>query len=199
MKEDFYKLEKLDFWKKGRKLRQAISSLVKTFPSSEKYKLIDQMIRASRSVTANVAEGYGRFHYQENIQFCRQARGSLFELLDHLSVALDEDYISDDKYNDYSSRTSEVIKVLNGYIKYLTEAWGHSVADLLKELGKKQDIPDELFKGALELDKAYIPTRYPNVHPSGSPRSLYIKEEARRLTLYAEKIIKFCSDLLSKI
>ncbi len=79
------------------------------------------------------------------------------------------------------------------------EAWGHSVADLLKELGKKQDIPDELFKGALELDKAYIPTRYPNVHPSGSPRSLYIKEEARRLTLYAEKIIKFCSDLLSKI
>jgi len=79
------------------------------------------------------------------------------------------------------------------------EAWGHSVADLLKELSKKHEIPEDLSNGALELDKAYIPTRYPNVHPSGSPRSLYTKEEARRLIGYAERIAKFCSDLLSKI
>jgi len=79
------------------------------------------------------------------------------------------------------------------------EAWGHSVADLLKELSKKHDFPKELFNGALELDKAYIPTRYPNAHPSGSPRSRYTKEEARRLIRYAERIFKFCTDLLSKI
>lgn len=79
------------------------------------------------------------------------------------------------------------------------EAWGHSVADLLQELSKKYDISEELLDEALELDKAYIPTRYPNVHPSGSPRRRYTKEEARRLIGYAEKIFKFCSDLLSKI
>ena len=79
------------------------------------------------------------------------------------------------------------------------EAWGHSAADLLKELSKKHDIPEELQDGALELDKAYIPTRYPNAHPSGSPRSRYTKEEARRLIGYAERIVKFCSGLLSEI
>ena len=79
------------------------------------------------------------------------------------------------------------------------EAWGHSVADLLKELGKKHDISTELLNGAIELDKAYIPTRYPNTHPSGSPRSRYIKEEATRILGYAERIVKFCSDILSKI
>ncbi|MBW2058588.1 MAG: HEPN domain-containing protein [Deltaproteobacteria bacterium] len=79
------------------------------------------------------------------------------------------------------------------------EAWGHSVADLLKELAKKHDIPEGLSDGALELDKAYIPTRYPNAHPSGSPRSRYTKQEATRLVEHAERIITFCSDLLSKI
>lgn len=79
------------------------------------------------------------------------------------------------------------------------EAWGHSVADLLKELSKRHQVPAELINWALELDKAYIPTRYPNAHPSGSPRSLYTKEEARRLIEHAEKIIKFCANLLSRI
>jgi HEPN domain-containing protein len=79
------------------------------------------------------------------------------------------------------------------------EAWGHSVADLLKELSQKHDVSEELFNCALELDKAYIPTRYPNAHPSGSPRSRYTKGEARRSIEYAERIVKFCSDILSKI
>jgi HEPN domain-containing protein len=79
------------------------------------------------------------------------------------------------------------------------EAWGHSVADLLKELAKKYKISEEFFDAALELDKAYIPTRYPNAHPSGSPRSLYTIAEARRLIGYAKRIVKLCSDILSKI
>ena len=73
------------------------------------------------------------------------------------------------------------------------------MADLLKELGKVHQIPEGLLEWALELDKAYIPTRYPDAHPSGSPRNLYTKEEAGRLVAYAERIVKFCSDLLSKI
>lgn len=79
------------------------------------------------------------------------------------------------------------------------EAWGHSVADLLKELSKKYDVPGELLDKALELDKVYIPARYPNAHPSGSPRRRYTKEEARRLIGYAEEILEFCKGILSKI
>jgi HEPN domain-containing protein len=79
------------------------------------------------------------------------------------------------------------------------EAWGHSVADLLKELAKTHALPDGLLDAALELDKAYIPTRYPNAHPSGSPRSRYTRQEATRLITYAAKVVDFCSDLLSKI
>ncbi len=78
------------------------------------------MIRASRSVTANIAEGHGRYHYQENIQFCRQARGSLFELIDHFTVALDEKYIDDKIYQNEKSTILEIIRILNGYIKYLS-------------------------------------------------------------------------------
>ncbi|MBE9509499.1 MAG: four helix bundle protein [Bacteroidetes bacterium] len=111
--------ETLDVWKKGRELRNKISKLTKSFPSEEKYRLTDQMIRASRSVTANIAEGYGRYHYQENIQFCRQARGSLYELIDHLYVALDEEYIDNNDFNNYKSDINEVIRILNGYIKFL--------------------------------------------------------------------------------
>jgi HEPN domain-containing protein len=73
------------------------------------------------------------------------------------------------------------------------------VADLFEELSKRHPIPEELINGALELDKAYIPTRYPNAHPSGSPRTRYTQEEAARLIEHAGKIVKFCADLLSRI
>ncbi len=76
---------------------------------------------------------------------------------------------------------------------------GHSVSDLLQELSKRHEVSRDLVDLALELDKAYIPTRYPNAHPSGSPRTRYIEEEARRLLAHADKIVNFCKGLLSKI
>jgi HEPN domain-containing protein len=79
------------------------------------------------------------------------------------------------------------------------EAWGHAVADLLIELGRRHQVPEALIEGALELDKAYIPARYPNAHPSGSPRTRYTKGEASRLIGYADEIIRFCAGLLSRL
>lgn len=78
------------------------------------------------------------------------------------------------------------------------EAWGHSVADLLAELTARHAVPEHLREAALELDKAYIPARYPNAHPSGAPRTRYTRTEAVRLIGYAEEILKFCSGLLPK-
>ncbi len=111
--------EDLEAWKEGRKLRTRISKFVNTLPKDEKYRLVDQLIRASRSVTANIAEGYGRFHYQENIQYCRQARGSLYEILDHLLVALDEEWLNKKGYDSLKEQTIICLKLVNGYIGYL--------------------------------------------------------------------------------
>ncbi len=116
MKSDF---RDLDVWKKTRDLRKEIWELCKRFSLEEKCRLTDQMVRASRSTTANLAEGYGRFHYQENIQFCRQARGSAYELIDHLTVALDCKYIDEVQTEYFINKAKEIIRLLNGYIKYL--------------------------------------------------------------------------------
>jgi len=114
--------EDLAVWQRCRELRRKVSALVKGFPKRDEFRLVDQMIRASRSVTANIAEGYGRYHYQENIQFCRQARGSLYELLDHFTVALDEEYISGKEFQEFQGEIFDLVKLLNGYIKYLKKA-----------------------------------------------------------------------------
>ena len=111
--------EDLEVWKECRNLRIQISVLVKTLPLDEKYKLTDQLIRASRSVTANIAEGHGRYHYQENSQFCRQARGSLSEVLDHLICAFDEKYITEQQLIEFRHQIEKCMKLLNGYISFL--------------------------------------------------------------------------------
>ena len=65
----------LPIYQKCRSFRKNISNLIKeAFPKTEEYRLKSQLLDSSRSVTANIAEGFGRFHYQENIQFCRQTR-----------------------------------------------------------------------------------------------------------------------------
>ncbi|AMQ54759.1 four helix bundle protein [Algoriphagus sanaruensis] len=87
--------EDFEVWKKGREVRLFVQKVVKNFPPEEKYALAIQIRKSSRSITNNIAEGYGRFFYQENIQFCRISRGSLSESLDHMIVAFDEGYISE--------------------------------------------------------------------------------------------------------
>ena len=109
----------LDAWRRCREIRQKIWELCKKLPGEEKYKLSDQMIRASRSSTACIAEGYGRYHYQENIQFCRQARGSLYELIDHFLVAEECEYVDRNQSGNIINEIKTTIRILNGYIKYL--------------------------------------------------------------------------------
>ncbi|MEQ9407453.1 MAG: four helix bundle protein [Fuerstiella sp.] len=111
--------EDLECYKSARKFRTAVADWAKMLPADEKYRLIDQTIRAVRSITANIAEGFGRQHPQENLQFCRQARGSLMECLDHLNTALDEKLIDVERYNQFREQWGTVRAILTGYIKYL--------------------------------------------------------------------------------
>ncbi len=70
----------LQVWQVARELRTELCRLARSLPDFEKYALASQIRRAATSVTANIADGFGRFGYQENAQMCRQARGSLYEL-----------------------------------------------------------------------------------------------------------------------
>jgi hypothetical protein len=67
----------LEAWRFARELRREIYKLAKSLPELERFGLANQLRRGAISVTTNVAEGFGRFGYQENAQFCRQARGSM--------------------------------------------------------------------------------------------------------------------------
>jgi len=111
----------LEVWQKCKTLRQRIWDLCQRFPQNERFRLSDQLIRASRSATACIAEGYGRFHYQETIQFCRQARGSLYELIDHIDVATECGYIKQHESQHLIEYIKKCIWILNGYIKYLKQ------------------------------------------------------------------------------
>ena len=111
--------EDLNVWKACRDFRKSVTLLTKKFPTEERFRLTDQIIRSARSVTANIAEGHGRFHYQEEIKYCRNARGSLSETLDHLIVAHDEGYITDEELKEMRKSHSLCLKLLNGYILYL--------------------------------------------------------------------------------
>ena len=108
----------LEVWNKCRDVRRKIWNVCKGFPGEEKYRLSDQMIRASRSSTACIAEGYGRYHYQENIQFCRQSRGPLYELIEHVDVALECEYLDNNYVESLTQEIKTAIRILNGY-KYL--------------------------------------------------------------------------------
>jgi len=117
---NFKSFEELACWKEARNLRLFVqNTIIAKIPNTEKFALIDQIKRSSRSVGNNISEGYGRFHFQENIQFCRIARGSLFETLDHGIIAFDEGYISEESLKELRIIHNKTLLILNGYIKYL--------------------------------------------------------------------------------
>jgi len=109
----------LEVWIKARALRNNISSLTKSFPVEEKYRLIDQIIRSSRSIGNNIAEGHGRYHHADSAKFLITARGSAIETIDHLVIALDEKYINDEVFFKFKEDCEECLRMINGYIKYL--------------------------------------------------------------------------------
>ncbi len=114
--------KELNCWKEARSLRIKISALTKTFPAEEKYLLTSQIKRASRSVTNNIAEGYGRYTYSDTRHFFIQSRGSVTEILDHLSIAHDENFITQEINTDLESQCEKVFKLINGYISWLDKS-----------------------------------------------------------------------------
>ena len=111
--------EELEVYKAAREYRKKIYQLIKKLPPEEKYNLAGQMRRAALSLTNNIAEGHGRYHFQENIQYCRVSRGSLMEVIDDLNTCIDEKYFKQDYLLKLKEEGYRINKMLNGYIAYL--------------------------------------------------------------------------------
>jgi len=115
--------EDLECWQHCRTLRLFVArEVVPVLPKHERYRLGDQFLRAARSTTANIAEGYGRFHYLDNAKFCSNARGSCSEVLDHLITGHDEKLLPEELLNRGRGLVATAIKIVNGYMNYLKRA-----------------------------------------------------------------------------
>ena len=111
--------ERLEVWKKTRKVKQELSVLSRKFPPEEKFRLTDQITRSSRSVGSLISEGHGRFTFADQLHFCIQARGSLSETMNHLIDALDASYISELQLEEFREKLKEIERILNGYMNFL--------------------------------------------------------------------------------
>ncbi len=107
----------LEVWKAARGLRRELYKVANALPDSEKFGLASRIRRAATSVSANLAEGFGRFGYQENAQMCRQARGSLYELRDHLTTCVDEGYLSVVEGESLDALAQSGARLLSGYLR----------------------------------------------------------------------------------
>ncbi len=120
MKSQISSFEDLEAWRACRELRKFIAlTIVPKLPREEKFRLQDQILRAARSTAANIAEGFGRFHFLDNAKFCSNARGSCWEVLDHLVTAVDERLVDDVYLGEGRVLVNTSVRVLNGYMNYL--------------------------------------------------------------------------------
>ncbi len=119
MKSQIKSFTDLEVWQKAREIRKQIYRISMSLPADEKYNLGLQMRKAAVSLTANIAEGYGRFHFQENIQFLRTSRGSAYELVDHVITCKDQNYISAEMAEDINAQLVHCIRLIDGLVRYL--------------------------------------------------------------------------------
>jgi four helix bundle protein len=107
-------------WKDARSVKLFFyKKVLPLLPKEEKFNLDVQIRKGSVSCTANISEGYGRFHFQEGIQFYRISRGSSYELKDHLISCLDFSYINQEIYKEGLELIEKAKISLNGYINYV--------------------------------------------------------------------------------
>ncbi len=113
--------ENLEVYQAARKFRKAMYRVAEQWSETEKFGLVSQMRRAAVSLTNNIAEGHGRYHYLDQIKFTLHSRGSLEELLDDLNVCEDEQYVSGDEIAPLREDEWRVRQLIDGYVRYLRQ------------------------------------------------------------------------------
>jgi four helix bundle protein len=116
-------LDTLQVWQKSLAFAiEVCKNVLPNMPVQEKWSLIDQLRRSVQSIPANIAEGYGRFYFQEGVRFCYIARGSLEESFSHLTLAHQLGYFNDETYKRLNSQITEIRMMINGYITFLKKS-----------------------------------------------------------------------------
>ena len=111
--------EDLKAWQLARQLMIRCHKLADALPAKERYDLISQIRRSSKSIMANIAEGYGRYHYLDSLRFYYIARGSLEETINHVITAHDLEYIDRAHFQETYDLARETERTLNGTIRYV--------------------------------------------------------------------------------
>ena len=149
--------EDLDVYQVAREFRKAMYRVAKQLPEEEKFGLISQVRRAAVSLTNNIAEGHGRFHFLEQIKFMLQSRGSLEELMDDLNVCADEQYLAKADIEKLKQEAWRVHKLINGYIRFLRSRVGDSsrVQESPSDNELSEDELSDLFSGRFNSSSPY--------------------------------------------
>jgi four helix bundle protein len=132
----FRTFENLEVYQQSRAFRIEIYKIARLLPDFEKFGLANQMRRAAVSLTSNIAEGHGRYHFPDQIKFLLNSRGSLEELIDQLNVCVDESYLQKSEADGLKDKAWNVHSILNGYIRYLRGRIEHS--------SRVQEFPSDL-------------------------------------------------------
>lgn len=143
-KKRFLTFEDLEAYKTAREFRKAMYAVTRRLPGFERFELASQIRTAAVSLTNNISEGHGRFHYLDQIKFMLQARGSLQELIDDLNVCEDEKYLPDPEIAPLKTQGWAVLKCLNGYLRWLRDQKTGQALALHEESTFYGDTDDEL-------------------------------------------------------
>src|ERR1700720_955812 len=115
---EFRTFEDLEVYQIAREFRKKMYGVTRQLPDFEKFELASQIRRAAVSLTNNIAEGHGRYHFADQVRFFLGARGSLQELVDDLNVCADEKYLETDKIETLKNDAWRVLGLINGYLRH---------------------------------------------------------------------------------
>ncbi len=115
---DYKDYTDLNVWKESKQLVVLIYKLTEKFPDKEMYGLVSQIRRSAISIPSNIAEGCGRHHTKDSVQFFYISRGSLYELETQIHISKDLDYINSEEYKNILNQLTTCKKLLSGFINY---------------------------------------------------------------------------------
>src|SRR6266550_7294182 len=119
--DKFRTFEDLEVYQVAREFRKKSYAVTRQLPEFEKFELASQIRRAAISLTNNMAEGHGRYHFADQVRFFLALRGSLQELIDDLNVCNDEKYLEGDEITELKGEAWRVLGLINGYLRYLRD------------------------------------------------------------------------------
>src|SRR5256886_2973590 len=119
--DKFRTFEDLEVYQVAREFRKKMYAVTRQLPEFEKFELASQIRRAALSLTNNMAEGHGRYHFADQVRFFLGSRGLLQELVDDINVCNDEKYLEGDEITELKGEAWRVLGLINGYLRYLRD------------------------------------------------------------------------------